>query len=62
VRTRGEEGSSDADVLTFIAKNFGSFEIYGVSARTREVEPVRTMREGGSIFHDFVRTSFMDRP
>jgi len=27
----------------FCAKNFGSFEIYGVSARTREeeVEPVR---------------------
>jgi len=26
----------------FDAKNFGIFEIYGVSARTRRVEPVRT--------------------
>jgi len=51
----------------FEAKNFGFFEIYGVSARTRgeEVEPVRTFfgQEGRvSIFRDFVRTSFMDGP
>jgi len=39
-----------------------SFEIYGVSARRREVEPVRTRREGEPIFYDFVRTSFMDGP
>jgi len=37
----------------FGAKNFGFFEIYGVSARTRGK---------GSIFRDFVRTSFMDGP
>jgi len=35
------------------AKNSGIFEIYGVSARTRG---------RGSIFHDFVLTSFMDDP
>jgi len=33
MRTRGD--SSDADVRTFWRKNFGFFEIYGVSARTR---------------------------
>jgi len=51
----------------FGAKNFGIFEIYGVSARTRRegVEPVRTFfgqGGGGSIFLDFVGTSFMDGP
>jgi len=40
----------------FGAKNFGFFEIYGVSAQTkgRGVEPVRTF-----CGFDFVRTSFM---
>jgi len=61
----------------FGAKNFRFFEINGVSARTRggRVEPVRTFygegggevasadkRGGGTIFRDFVRTSFMDGP
>jgi len=49
----------------FDAKNFGFFEIYGVSARIRGVEPVRTFfGQGGrgSSFHDFVRTSFIDDP
>jgi len=51
----------------FVAKNFEFFEIYGVSARTRGegVEPVRTFfgqRRKGSIFCDFVRTSFMIGP
>jgi len=49
----------------FGAKNFGFFETYGVSAWTRGVEPVRTFflqGERGSIFRDFVRTSFMDGP
>jgi len=51
----------------FGAKNFGFFEINGVSARTRDegsFEPVRTFcgQGEGSIFHDFVRTSFMDDP
>jgi len=36
----------------FGTKNFGFFEIYGVSAWIREVEPVRT--RGRSIFRDFV--------
>jgi len=36
----------------FRAKRFGIFEIYVVSARTRR----------GSIFRNFVRTSFMDGP
>jgi len=34
----------------FDAKNFGIFEIYGVSARTKGGEPVRTRGEGGSFF------------
>jgi len=46
-----------------VQKNFGSFEIYGVSALTEEgVEPVRTFfgQEERLSFRDFVRTSFMD--
>jgi len=65
VRTRGEGGSSDAGDRTFSEKNFGCFEIYGVSARTRGegVEPVRTFfGQGELIFRDFVRMSFMDGP
>jgi len=51
----------------FGAKNFGFFESFGVSARTRGegVEPVRTFcgqGERGSTFRDFERTSFMDDP
>jgi len=49
----------------FGAKNFGSFEIHRVSARTRGegVETVRIFYEqGGAIFRDFVRTSFLDGP
>jgi len=40
-RTREEE-SSDADVRTFWCKKLQTFQIYGVSARKRGVEPVRT--------------------
>jgi len=48
----------------FGAKIIGFFEIYGVSTRTRRegVESVRTFcgqGGGGSIFRDFVWTSFM---
>jgi len=46
----------------FRTKNFGFFEIYGVSAQVRRVEPVRTRGDEGIIFRDFVRTSFMDGP
>jgi len=35
----------------FAAKNIGFFEMYGVSARTRGVEPVRTFcGRGGQFF------------
>jgi len=34
----------------FGAKHIGFFEIYGVSARTREVEPVRTLGEEDKFF------------
>jgi len=46
----------------FGAKNFRFFEIYGVSARSRgEVGLSQCGQEGrGSVFRDFVRTSFMD--
>jgi len=44
--------------------NIAFFEIYGVSARTRweGAEPLRTFvdKGDGSIFRDFVRTSFME--
>jgi len=50
----------------FGAKNARFFEIYGRFARTRVegVEPVLTVfgKGEGSIFCDFVRTSFMDDP
>jgi len=48
----------------FMQKNFGFFEIYTVSARTRGVDPVRTFcgKGEGSIFLDVVRMSFMDGP
>jgi len=61
----GEGGSSDADVRIFGTKNFGFFEIYGVSARTSErVESVRTFGgEGEGVnFSRFRATSFMDGP
>jgi len=45
-----------------VQKFFGFFESYGVSALTRGFEPVRTRWGKGSIFCDFVRTSFMDGP
>jgi len=51
----------------FGAGNFGFFNIYGVFTRTKGkgVKPVRTFFEQGrkgSIFRDFVQTSFMDGP
>jgi len=49
----------------FEAKNFGFVEIYGVSARKKgggaSADILQTRGEG-SIFRDFVRTSFMDGP
>jgi len=46
----------------FLAQKSLIFKIYGVSARTRGgIKPVRT-RGRGSVFRDFVRTSFMDGP
>jgi len=45
----------------FVQKNFKIFEIYGVSAQTRE-EGLSQCGHAGSIFRDFVWTSFMDGP
>jgi len=45
-RTRGEDGSSDADVRTFWCKKLRFFVIYGVSARSgKRIGPVRTRKE-----------------
>jgi len=59
----GQGGSSDVDVRTFGAKNFRFFEIYGASAQTREVEPVRTFygQEGGGNFSGFYADLFYGR-
>jgi len=48
----------------FGAKNFGCFEIYGMSVQTRGLSQCGHFahREEGSIFRDFVRMSFMDGP
>jgi len=51
----------------FDAKNFGFFEIYGVSARTRgeglsQGGHFSDKGGGGQFFCNFVRTSFMDNP
>jgi len=43
-----------------LAKNFGLYKIYGVSAQTRGLTSADKGK--GSIFHDFVRMSFMDGP
>jgi len=52
--------SSDADVRTFGAKNFGFFKINVVRTGKR-FEPMQTyFGQGGSIFFDFVRTFFID--
>jgi len=47
------------------AKDIGFFEIYGTSARAREVKLVRTFYgqgERGSIYRNFVQTTYMDGP
>jgi len=50
----------------FVTKTFGFFEIYGMSARTRGKglsQCGHVADKGkGSIFRDFVRTSFMNGP
>jgi len=61
-----EVGLSSADkgvlVRTFWCKKHRFFEIYGVSARTTGVEPVRKffrqVGSGSQFFCDFVRTSY----
>jgi len=62
--TRGRMGSSDADVRTFCAKNFGFFEIYGVSAHTEgggwaSGDIFQTRKEWMSLFRDFMQTFLM---
>jgi len=57
--------SSDADVRTFWCKNFGSFEIYGVSARTRELSQCGHFSNkvgGGVNFSRFCADIFYGRP
>jgi len=44
----------------FGAKNFEFFKIYGVFARTGGEGGLSQYGQGGLIFYDFVRTSFMD--
>jgi len=68
LRTRGE-GSSVADVRTFWCKKIRIFQnLWNVRMDKREgprgVESARSFSDkgGGSIFCDFVRTSFMDGP
>jgi len=49
----------------FDAKNFGFFKIYGMSARKREEGGSASadfFGQGGPIFFDFMRTSFVDGP
>jgi len=69
-RVQSEEGLSrvfeDEGILQmgksafFGAINFGFFEIYGASARTRELSQCGHFSDKeGSIFRDFVRTPFM---
>jgi len=61
VRTR-RGGLQMRTSAVFCAKNFGSFEIYGVSAQTggvRGFEPCGHFADKG-IYRNFVRASFMD--
>jgi len=48
----------------FGSKHIGFFEIYGVSVRTRLRRGLSQYGhfsdKGGSVFRDFMRTSFMD--
>jgi len=47
------------------AKNIGPFEIYGVSARKRGIEPVRTFcgqSGSGRFFRDFVSIVLYGQP
>jgi len=48
----------------FGAKDIRFLKVYGVSARTREIKPVRTFCglgvRGSQFFCDFVQTYFMD--
>jgi len=59
-RWRGN--SSDADAALFEAKNFGFFEIYGVSALTRG-KGLNQCGQGEEVnFSRFCATSFVDIP
>jgi len=66
LRTREEGVLQMRTSAPFGVKKLGFFEIYGMSSWTRgrglaSADILRT-RERGSIFRDFVRTSFMDGP
>jgi len=59
---QGGEGSSDEKSEVFGTKNFGFFEIYNVSARTRK-EGVSQCGQGEELkLSQFSATSFMDGP
>jgi len=77
VRSQGEGGLSSADILRirrkgvlqmrtsslYDAKKFGFFKIFGVSARTRRVEPVQTFyRREGVNFSRFCADVLYGRP
>jgi len=63
LQTRGGSIQMRTSAL-FGAKNFGFFEIYGVSARARGVEPVRTFfgHGEGVNFSRFYADVFYGRP
>jgi len=65
LRTRGEGCSSDAGVCTFWSKKLRTFRnLWCVRTDKGGGWPVRTFfgKGEGSIFRDFMRTSFMDGP
>jgi len=63
----GGRGLFRSDVGTLLVQKNRIFEIHGLSARTRKKGLSRCghfsdKRERGSIFYDFVRTSFLKDP
>jgi len=52
VRTKRERGSSNADVCTFLCKNFGFFLLCSVSAQTKRVSQCEPFvdKEGVNFF------------
>jgi len=63
---KGEGVLQEQTSALFGTKNIGFFKIYGVSARTRGVEPVRTFcghgEDGGQIFSFFANVLYGQPP